>query len=398
MTRFLIPIPLLLVTMGIGPCGSRRLGSLDAGSGSLDAGVGCDYAGAHREAGSRFPSTDGCNTCSCGILSGGQLVEAGKVYCTQALCLSDAGADNSCRIGLTESGCAATIDLQVQTGFFGLCGLAGPCGTFRVWTTPANYVSLTCVYDSSGQNLFSATSCSDIPVCGGNQFCQYAGESIDIAQACNLSSLPRACSTADGGSVPAVDAGTSGTLRLDCGSRLDRIPEFETHCQRVASDVSMMVCPQTNSAPGSLTVRILQPSAVVLGQPLPLGAGAVASIEVAATTPMWLVETLSPNGTGSIVLDEFSIGGVMRGHFVGAQVQVAPTPVFPCQLSRDEFNADFGPGITGDAGGTAACTPGANQTCNDDPTLNSIHGVCQPDGSCVCGSGISFNPSTGKCL
>ncbi len=43
------------------------------------------------------------------------------------------------------------------------------------------------------------------------------------------------------------------------------------------------------------------------------------------------------------------------------------------------------------------CTPGQDQTCNDDPLLSSLHGYCQPDGSCLCTAGYDKNPATGKC-
>jgi len=201
-------------------------------------------------------------------------------------------------------------------------------------------------------------------------------------------------SVGDGGGVT-----PSGTLALDCGSRLDQVPEFEAHhCQMIGADVPTMVCPQTKSAPGALRLRVLQPNAVVLGQPVPLGASGVASIELSASTPKSLVGTSSPGGLGFVVFDQFSIGGALHGHFVGAQIQVLPPSVSMCRVSDEEFSADFGPGITVDGGVRTACTPGADQTCNDDPSLNSIHGVCQANGTCVCAVGGSLNPNTGKCL
>lgn len=44
-----------------------------------------------------------------------------------------------------------------------------------------------------------------------------------------------------------------------------------------------------------------------------------------------------------------------------------------------------------------ACTPGADQTCNDDPSLSSLHGRCQFDHTCVCEDGFSLNVATGRC-
>jgi hypothetical protein len=35
------------------------------------------------------------------------------------------------------------------------------------------------------------------------------------------------------------------------------------------------------------------------------------------------------------------------------------------------------------------CTFGADQTCNDNPAISSLHGVCQKDGSCLCHPGFA---------
>lgn len=46
----------------------------------------------------------------------------------------------------------------------------------------------------------------------------------------------------------------------------------------------------------------------------------------------------------------------------------------------------------------AACSVGADQTCNDLPTMSSLAGTCQPDGTCKCRDDqMVINPSTGKC-
>jgi hypothetical protein len=47
--------------------------------------------------------------------------------------------------------------------------------------------------------------------------------------------------------------------------------------------------------------------------------------------------------------------------------------------------------------GTTVCTPGADQTCNDNPALSSIRGQCSPAARCLCPNGI-VNPDTGRCL
>jgi hypothetical protein len=51
-------------------------------------------------------------------------------------------------------------------------------------------------------------------------------------------------------------------------------------------------------------------------------------------------------------------------------------------------------GGSGDA--SFFCTPGADQTCNDDPSVSSLWGHCEA-GICVCRVGRSINPATGRC-
>lgn len=44
------------------------------------------------------------------------------------------------------------------------------------------------------------------------------------------------------------------------------------------------------------------------------------------------------------------------------------------------------------------CSPGADQTCNDNLSVSSLHGHCENNGSCTCGAGFAKNPTSGKCL
>jgi hypothetical protein len=53
-------------------------------------------------------------------------------------------------------------------------------------------------------------------------------------------------------------------------------------------------------------------------------------------------------------------------------------------------------GGVADGGALAVCTPGQDQTCNENPAISSLRGKCQPDGTCVCTSGAP-SPSTGRC-
>lgn len=44
-----------------------------------------------------------------------------------------------------------------------------------------------------------------------------------------------------------------------------------------------------------------------------------------------------------------------------------------------------------------ACTPGADQTCNDEPVISSLRGHCLSDLTCACLPGFTVNPATGRC-
>ena len=50
-----------------------------------------------------------------------------------------------------------------------------------------------------------------------------------------------------------------------------------------------------------------------------------------------------------------------------------------------------------DATTGGVCTPGKDATCNEDPTVSSLRGTCQADGTCACGANIRSS-YTGRCL
>lgn len=45
-----------------------------------------------------------------------------------------------------------------------------------------------------------------------------------------------------------------------------------------------------------------------------------------------------------------------------------------------------------------SCTPGADQSCNEDPRLAALHGHCTAFGACQCRPMYPKSPTTGKCL
>jgi hypothetical protein len=49
-------------------------------------------------------------------------------------------------------------------------------------------------------------------------------------------------------------------------------------------------------------------------------------------------------------------------------------------------------------GAFPVCTFGADQSCNDNPALSSIHGHCTNAGTCTCTFDAGTNPATGRCL
>ena len=44
------------------------------------------------------------------------------------------------------------------------------------------------------------------------------------------------------------------------------------------------------------------------------------------------------------------------------------------------------------------CTPGMDQSCNDNPEISSLHGTCNPDRTCICKQPFQKRPKTGECL
>jgi hypothetical protein len=47
--------------------------------------------------------------------------------------------------------------------------------------------------------------------------------------------------------------------------------------------------------------------------------------------------------------------------------------------------------------GAGFCTPGADQTCNEDPSLSSLAGTCTSRGYCICHDGFSISSKTQRC-
>jgi len=172
--RLLPLVPLLAVTMVTGQCSQEPLGSVDAGP-------PCAYKGKTYGPGASFPSTDGCNVCSCD--------SDGVVRCTVRAC-SDAGAGDAGR--LTKN-CPDPL-----TGELGPCPDASPSYDAGEMCFDIGGQVIECRDGGSLDGRDGATVCQDsagtiIPcvVDGGIGTCGYLGkiyhpgDLFEAADGCN---------------------------------------------------------------------------------------------------------------------------------------------------------------------------------------------------------------------
>lgn len=87
---------------------------------------------------------------------------------------------------------------------------------------------------------------------------------------------------------------------------------------------------------------------------------------------------------------------------VDAGLVFCSLPDQPVACTRDAECAMFGGRC--DAGMKScvcivkSCTPGVDQSCNDNPIFASFHGRCTAFGACECKPMYMKSPATGKCL
>ncbi len=167
-------------------CGQFDLGDLfDAVDGDGHGHGGsrvCVVDGVRHHPGDSFPSSDGCNTCSCG--------PDGSVACTERGCVDECQTDADCPVppcacldenadGICENACPVPVCRD------GVCGLANPdalqlgevCGGFRAPPVQECDSGLFCQHqagalcgaaDAPGECVLVPDVCADIfdPVCG----------------------------------------------------------------------------------------------------------------------------------------------------------------------------------------------------------------------------------------
>jgi hypothetical protein len=69
-----------------------------------------------------------------------------------------------------------------------------------------------------------------------------------------------------------------------------------------------------------------------------------------------------------------------------------------CGAGSHDAAKDAGHGDSGAQQPVPHCAFGADQSCNDNPALNSLHGTCNQDGTCTCHAPFGKSATTGRCL
>ena len=305
----LAPLPLLLLlTMGVGPCDSKPLGSVD----------GCTYNGKTYANGVTFKATDGCNSCSC---------ENGSAACTLIGC-SDGGLD------ATTDGAATCFDSSGKTI---ACPVKDAGTTVDVGGTEggAHDAASTC-YDANGKVIPCGTDAGTS--CTYNGTAYMLGASFPCSDGCNTCTC--------------TASGVAGTTKA--------CPDAAAPCYDTNGKV--VACADAGST-----------ECLYAGKPYPVGASFPTS-------------------------DGCNTCTCTTGGMIACTQKACADSGTPTDASTD--GTCFDPGgalVLCDGGSKGVCTPGADQTCNDDIAVNSIIGKCRSDGSCDCGNS-AINPMTGRCL
>ena len=99
-----------------------------------------------------------------------------------------------------------------------------------------------------------------------------------------------------------------------------------------------------------------------------------------ATEPTDALDAMADQGAADVQMVDPGSADVAE-EFVTADANDAPEP------SDANDAADAAP----------ICTPGQDQTCNDNPILSSLHGHCTDERTCVCKNDAAPNTTSGRC-
>ncbi len=147
----------------------------------------CFYNGASYRPGQSFPSTDGCNTCSC--------TEGGGIACTRRACPVPPPA-GECRRG----GCSGEICFEVQSGAAG-DPPASPC----LWRPEfACYQAARCERQSTGKCGFTLTA--EVNAClRKNGVCAYNGSTYQSGQSFPSTDGCNTCTCTESGGLACTE-------------------------------------------------------------------------------------------------------------------------------------------------------------------------------------------------
>ena len=348
--RRLLPLAplslLLLVTMGVGPCDSKPLGSLDR----------CTYNGKSYASGAAFPASDGCNTCSC---------QDGSVTCSLLGC-SDGGADGApaCRDssgkGTACPGDGGLTDAEMHCFYFD--------------------IEIPCTTDGGAV-------CTE----GGNTYAE--GATFTCADGCNtctctssgIERTKRACVDASGDGR--VD-GSSPTCYYVDGT--ERVCGFDAGVDCLYGNTFFPVGFSFPTADGC--------NICTCNTNLSVSCTAKACPDIGATCVYANKAYLA--GATFASIDGCNVCSCTAGGTVSCSEKVCPDGGITSDARTDalmcfDTNGKLVP-CSGDGGPAGVCTPGADQTCNDDLKVSTLLGKCRPDATCDCGS-HGTNPMTGRC-
>jgi hypothetical protein len=321
---------LLATTLGVGPCSDQPLGSADGGA-------TCTYAGRVVAAGATFPSSDGCNTCSC---------LEGNVACTEKACAPDAAVDGSGAGSCRDNGRVYADGESFPAG--------DGCNSCSCVNGAVGCTTRGCAVDAGGAGTVAcddgtgATDC-----CLGTATGMCSNEGLSCWTACNF---------------PSADATDGYRGQKFCGGG------------QWISGKGLFPCTR-NAADGG-------------------GAGTVACNDGTGATDCCpgssTAETCSNEGLRCWTACSFASASTNAGFrgqkFCGGGQWAVGMGLFPCSRAASD-----GGGVFDGDGARVPCTPGADQTCNDDPRVSSLWGHCEATGVCTCAAGRTINPATGRC-
>jgi hypothetical protein len=227
---------------GCNTCSCQTTGSVacteracfDAG---VDAPTTCDYAGVRYVAGATFPSTDGCNTCSC---------SATGVACTKKACVSDAGtSDGSVITGVCKVGADQTCNEDpVASALRGKCQPDGSCMCAGSGTSGV-------VSPHTGKCLGPGNTTGE--------GCEYGGKVVPVGDSFACSPGCNVCTCKAPGTLVSTDIACSdGGATSMCG--LDAVYLYGSIGGKVAYQDQVTIAPSTTSPATAATYVLTRSS------------------------------------------------------------------------------------------------------------------------------------------